>query len=126
MTDYTANTLNSPGETQLLISSIQTIDKTLTLTLGRELQDKAHCSLGVEFFSDAAGTPVAATSGSATVTVSTVANPQGTDTLSGGATITANAPKTLEWNWSTREVVVTPSTIGTATHWRANLVLNRN
>lgn len=125
MTAFNANTINSPGETQLLVSEIVTVGTTITLTVGRENHAKAHCYLGAEFFSDDAGTPSAAT-GTATATVSTVANPQGTDVLTGGAVITASAPSTLSWDGNTREVVVTPSGIGTATHWRVNLVMNRS
>lgn len=125
MTAYKANTLNSPGSSQILTSDIVTVATAITLTPGKDYGDKRNASVGVEFFSDALGTPTTSGEGTVTVTVSSNENPQSTETIS-GASITAANPKAVQWTYSTREVIATPASITVATHWRVNLILSEN
>jgi hypothetical protein len=127
MTAYASSPLNSPEETVLFVSEIEPVASTITLTLDRKQHSKAHAYLGVEFFSDALGaTPVTASAGTVTATVSTAVNPQGSEALTGGGVIDATALSTLDWSGNTREVVCTPAALATAVYWRVNLILNRS
>lgn len=127
MTNYKSRTLNAPGETTRVVSDIVAVGTTITLGDVDALDGtKPHNFLGVELFADALGAATATgTAGDFTVTVTTSVNPQGTEAIS-GPVITAAALGTTSWTGNTREVVVTPSGVMGATHYRVNLAMNRS
>lgn len=120
MTDYTPATV---GTMRRVISAIVPVGETVTLALPLHLSEYPRTFCGAEYFSDVDGTPTAATAGTAEVEAYSLTSPQVPETLA-ASTLDATAPGSVSWAVNTTKVVVTPTGITGATHWRINLTFN--
>lgn len=137
MTRFTAP--RQTDQTFGITSEIVPVDEAITLgEFGSKIEelpiDHERCSVSIELFSDATGTPTTASGGTAIVTIFTLVCPQRSDVLEDGdlvdssvvpGLIKADAPITLFWTANTAQVVLTPDSIAGATHWRANVQMNK-
>lgn len=121
-----------PGTTSLVQESTQKftyIESTVTdvravTTVDRVDVDKTQCYIGVQFFSDAAGTiPVTPGAGTVTLTVKTL-NSNVFETFTGN-TITAATPTTVPFTGNVKEVLATPSGVTTASYYKVVVTCNR-
>lgn len=108
----------NPYDDDFTTSDIATVATTITLPDLRPTQ--THYFAGVEFFSDADGTPATPSAGTVTVTVITAVNPQVAESITNGE-IDATAPTTVDWASPTSSAIFTPDSIAAATHWRVNV-----
>jgi hypothetical protein len=102
-------------------SAVTDIDTTITM-LGLDM-GRPHCFVGVQFFSDSAGTtPVVPTLGTVTVKIKTY-NTQRFE-LMPESTINAGDPTTISWAANTVAIEVIPSSIDVASYYKAVLTAN--
>jgi hypothetical protein len=110
---------------RLFVSAIVPVATAITLGVDQFIPfDMPNGQIGVEFFSDDIGTPVTATAGTVALTASTYVNPQKTDAIT-SPSITAATPVFKPFSFSAKTVTGTPASIGTATHWRMNLLVRK-
>lgn len=103
-------------------STIQAI-ATYTWILDAEAALYPHNFIGVEFFSDAIGTPATPSSGTYTIQVETTELP---DVFQDPAnnSVTASSPISVSFAGNPVSIKMTPNTIVGATHFRINLTSN--
>ncbi len=82
-----------------------------------------HCSLGVQLLDGADGDPVLAGAGTFAITIMTVNNNFYEDPPDGA--IAGTAPDTISWEKNTIQILVVPTGITTATHYRVVITFNK-
>ncbi len=126
MTDVIERNIVGAQKTRGYFENITSVIVTVATTIdivGRE--DFPHNFLGIQFFSDANGTPATAGAGTGTVTVETINN-EGVFEAPPSNVITAATPTTVSWDGNTKAIKIVPAGITTATHWRAVYTSNRS
>ncbi len=126
MTDYKNHSLQSGTEGTHSVSEIVTVGT--TVTLGDDVRLEAslpHCAVGVELLK-ADGSPTVATGGTFTVMVTTLANPQGSESPPTSNVISATSLSTVSWGLGVIKVQVTPTGVTGASHYRVNFVAHRS
>lgn len=118
----TARTRSERPGYEKYVSAIVTVGTTIDFEGLNE--SKPHCFVGVEFFSDIAGTPATASAGTVAVTVATANGGGASFEAFPDNVIAAPTPTTLGWDGNTQKVKLVPTGIATATHWRATVTQN--